>query len=516
MPSALAKNRCVGPGAGCFKTIQPAVDASHGGDRIKVAPGHYGGGIKIDVGVRLIGAGPRKTVIRGGGHVLTVGTYGASHEPRVSIAGVTVTGGVARSSPESVPFVGEHGVVAAGGGIEIPPGKKFGPGATMTIRHSVIAGNRAAPTHSLPLGPKCPGRPHCPFAMAIGGGIDSWGNLRLVRTTVRRNRVGHASGLSRAASDSDGGGIAAEQGSLTVERSIIRSNAATSAVPKGRFAEGGGIFAVGKGALKVTGSKVSANRVSLNTALPDSVDQLAIGGGVQVGGAVSAVRMKRTKVSRNSVRATNHTGSADAESGGFNSAIVDIPFSFTKTVFAGNRVSAVALDKRRGDATVDTGGATLAGTMSGVRVSGNTAEARSSGGSATATGGGGLIFGRMTRSVASGNTARALGPHGRAVAAAGGLEVDVKGLTLRQSLVRNNQSVARGRRGSSRGGGIFDARLYSKGGPLALIGSDVISNAARGSAGIGRRGGGVFVRGHKTKLIRSSLARNEPDQCFGC
>ena len=40
----------------------------------------------------------------------------------MSISGVTITGGVARSSPESVPFTGKAGVWAAGGGIEIPPG----------------------------------------------------------------------------------------------------------------------------------------------------------------------------------------------------------------------------------------------------------------------------------------------------------------------------------------------------------------------------------------------------------
>ena len=56
------------------------------------------------------GAGAAATIIRGGDHVLTIGAFGAPAEPTVSISGVTVTDGLARSSPESIPLFGKAGV----------------------------------------------------------------------------------------------------------------------------------------------------------------------------------------------------------------------------------------------------------------------------------------------------------------------------------------------------------------------------------------------------------------------
>ncbi len=115
---------------GCqFSQIAPAVAAAHNGDIIRIGPGTYAGGVEIGISVQLAGAGPGATRIRGGRHVLTIGMFGASREPAVSISGMTITGGVARSSPESIPFTGKAGVWAAGGGIEIPPSAHLGPGA---------------------------------------------------------------------------------------------------------------------------------------------------------------------------------------------------------------------------------------------------------------------------------------------------------------------------------------------------------------------------------------------------
>src|SRR5438876_3013007 len=144
--SAAAATLTVCPSGCAFNQIGPAVAAAKNGDTIAVAAGTYQGGITIDVSVKLTGAGPGRTIISGGGPVITIGQIFAASEPTVSIDGVTITGGVTRSSPESSPFTGTEGVWAAGGGIEIPPNADFSGGATVTISNSVITGNRVAPT----------------------------------------------------------------------------------------------------------------------------------------------------------------------------------------------------------------------------------------------------------------------------------------------------------------------------------------------------------------------------------
>ena len=108
--------------SGCqYGQIGPAVAAARSGDTISIGPGTYQGGITINVSVRLAGAGAGSTIIRGGDHVLTIGAIGVKSEPVVSISGVTITGGLARSSPESKPIFRKEEVAALGGGVEIPP-----------------------------------------------------------------------------------------------------------------------------------------------------------------------------------------------------------------------------------------------------------------------------------------------------------------------------------------------------------------------------------------------------------
>ena len=76
-PSAFAANTCVGPGSGCFSTLQAAIDAAHDGDTIHIAAGTFAGGVTITKSVRLGGAGAGSTIIRGGGSVLTIGASGS-------------------------------------------------------------------------------------------------------------------------------------------------------------------------------------------------------------------------------------------------------------------------------------------------------------------------------------------------------------------------------------------------------------------------------------------------------
>lgn len=76
------------------RNSRPPLPPPRAGDKIKIGPGTYAGGVTIDVSVKLVGAGPSRTIISGGGPVLTNGLPDAPREPTVRIDGVTVTGGV--------------------------------------------------------------------------------------------------------------------------------------------------------------------------------------------------------------------------------------------------------------------------------------------------------------------------------------------------------------------------------------------------------------------------------------
>ena len=159
---------CVGRGSGCYKTVQAAVDAARAGATVRIGRGTFAGGVSIRASIHVVGAGARLTTIRGGGPVLTIGAFGAATEPSVSITGVEVTGGVTHSSAQSKALIKKTGVLALGGGIEVPPGRGFSDGATVTIRDSVITRNRVAPSASVQSGLPCSSA--CPFALAGGGG----------------------------------------------------------------------------------------------------------------------------------------------------------------------------------------------------------------------------------------------------------------------------------------------------------------------------------------------------------
>jgi hypothetical protein len=514
-PNASAGRLCVGSSPGCYATIQAAVDAAHDGGTITVEPGTFTGGVIIDVSVKLLGAGAGRTIISGGGPVLTIGEFGASDEPTVSIDGVTITGGVTRSSPESVPFTGQEGVFAAGGGVEIPPNADFSGGATVTITNSVVTGNRVAPSDTAPFGPPCPGGP-CPFAFAGGGGIDSWGTLTLSNTTVSDNRVGSASGLGTLASDADGGAITSFLGPLTLQGSVIHGNQASATGPKGRFAEGGAISASG-GTLRITGSSVTDNSAALAASLPYSVELLANGGGMHISSDVSVAAISNTTISGNSVTMTNTVGDAEAFSGGVH-VNLDVDFTMSNSVVADNRVSSATLAGSLGNAEGDSGAGEILGTISNTRVSGNTVTVTSAAGDATAFAGAFIDFGSIANSVIRDNHVHASSPRRTVFAAGGAIVVDEQGLTVRNTEVSGNTVGANGASGRAQGGGIFDAAIADgpPGGSLKLLSSGVTGNALSGSPGIALQGGGLYIENRPLTLTNSFFASNSPDQCFGC
>jgi hypothetical protein len=514
------------------------VDASHNGDTIVIGPGTYRGGVRITTSVRIQGSGASLTIIRGGAHVLTIGALGAAREPVVSISGVTITGGVARSSPLSVPMSGVAGVWAMGGGVEIPPRSIPGNsppanGATVTISNSVINGNRADPTIAIPSGIKCLARfPHgqCPFAMAAGGGIDSWGKLTLAHTLVSGNSVGPVAGLPPVASDSDGAGIFSAQGSLTMTGTVVSRNLATAAAPNGRFAEGGGVFVGFSGgnadALTVSNSLVAGNSARLTTNLPafanggKLIEMNANSGGIHVGDSIPTI-VDHTAVTGNSVLTRGLRG----EPVGFDSAMLvgDSQLTMRDSNISGNKVSATMAT------TADSGpaGTTLeldgGGHISNTRITGNSTTVESAKG-VSGNGGAGLAvlnFSNDARlvtvsgGVIGGNHATARSLSGSATVQGAGV-LNNSLLDLSGVRISGNHAQATGPAGVAQGGGIWNGVLLS--GPpvaLTLAHAAVTRNSVTGSKGIKVHGGGLFTTSPVT-LGQSLIALNRPDQCFGC
>jgi hypothetical protein len=513
--SAGARSICVGSRPGCFTMIQDAVNAASDGDTVMIAPGTYAGGVTIDVSVTIKGAGAKETVISGGGPVLTIGQAFADSEPTVSISGVTMTGGVTHSSFAEV-FVGP-GVIALGGGISVPPAANFGQGATVTIANSVITGNKAEPTTAIDSGLACPPdititciNGDLPFAQAAGGGINTFGPLTLTNTTVSDNQVG-----GPVASDAGPAGIFSAQGGLTLENSSVTDNQAIAVEPNGRFAETGGVF-VGSGTLTVDNSRISGNNASLSTSMPNDIPDgtLAIGGGMRLGGDVSPATITNTRISGNSISATNTVGDANAFSGGLHT---NGTFELSNDVISNNTVTVATLDGSTGNAAGDSGAGEWAGTVTNTRVFGNSVTASSVAGDAIADAGATIFAGTMANSAISDNHVQASSPHGSAIDRGGGLVAgDV--ITLRNTTVSGNTADASGLAGFARGGGIFDVDESPNGPPgglLTLINSRVTGNALSGSAAITLQGGGIFAT-NPVSLTNSMIVGNVPDQCFGC
>jgi hypothetical protein len=290
--SAAASTLCVG-GPQCYPTLQAALNAAHDGDTIRIGPGSFAGGVTVTKSLTIVGAGAQRTTIRGGGPVLTIGTFLAAGSDQlvVSISGVTVTGGVATTAPTPS---GTVGFSAVGGGIYIPGGPGGTVGATVTISDSAVVGNRASPSSTVDSGDPCPGGGDCPFAQAIGGGIGDVGKLTLIRTLVSGNVAG-----GPVTSNAAGGGIWTATnggpGALTLINSTVTNNRASVSTPNGRFAEGGGIEVQDGEQFTVRGSDVSGNTASVTSSFPIGVNMNA-----NSGGSTSAASAPRRSTARGS------------------------------------------------------------------------------------------------------------------------------------------------------------------------------------------------------------------------
>jgi len=450
----------------------------------------------------------------------------------VSISGVTITGGVVRSSPESIPFFGVAGLWAAGGGIEIPPDASLASGATVTISDSLITDNHADPSATIPSGVPCPGFSdgQCPFAAAVGGGIDSWGALTLRNTTVSHNTVGAAAGLPPLASNTDGAGVANAQGSLTLTGSVVTGNHAAAAIPDGRFAEGAGIlvglpFLSGGDELTLKNSTVSGNVASLTSNLPSFFDgQLiegsAFDGGIEVFDGMPTT-VENSTISGNSVTADDPRGEAGSGDGAM--IVGDSPLTMSNTVISGNvSVSNVATSADNGPfgTAIEADGC---GTITGSSITGNVSKIVSPHGTAAVAGGGlavlianddpQLLTVRDT--TVSGNVLTALSTTGSASVEGAGI-INNSLLELVDDQVSNNTGTATGPAGHAQGGGIWNGVDLS--GPpvqLTLRDTRVTGNRLAGSTALSLQGGGLFTTFPVT-LTGSLIAGNVPDQCAGC
>jgi hypothetical protein len=485
---------CVGGNAPCFSTIQAAVDAASPGDRIQVGPGTYAGGMTIDKSLELTGAGANATVIAGGGPVLTIGSFLGDNAITVGIDRVTITGGLNETQPSTS--------IVAGGGVWIPQSAGNAAGATVTIGHSVVTGNRVAASTTIPPGGfSCKGSP-TPCAFVGGGGIDNSGALTLDHTDVTDNTAGSAPAGPGLESAAGGGGIATHpQGTLVLRHCRVDGNTASVSPPDGAFTDGGGIS--DDGALTVDQSSVDANSSIVVASVPSTFvfgdGDEANAGGIQITSGATAT-ISHSTVDRNNASAFDGGGDAHASSGGIHNH------------------GTLVLDHSS--------------------VSGNTAAAAVPAGSGFLAGviGGGFQLGPdpSTTTIAfsrvDGNAARADSPGG-AVTALGGGVANLDGtLTLDHADVGGNSGAANGASAwsvfgaslSALGGGVLNTTFGGSGPVLSAGHSTITGNAVATTTSAPARGGGVFTRDlvsggpFAAMLDRTTVAGNTPDDCNGC
>lgn len=525
---------CVRNGPGCYRTVQAAVDAARAGDTVRIRRGTFAGGVSIRASIHLVGAGAAVTTIRGGGPVLTIGTFGAVGEPTVSIEGVTITGGLTRSSPESRKLVGKSGALAFGGGIEVPPAVRFKDGATVTITDSVITGNRASPSATVPSGLPC--KVACPFALAGGGGIDNWGRLTLSNVIVSHNRAGGS-----LASDADAGGIYTPQGHLTLRHSVVTDNRAIASRPYGRFAEGGGVDISSTpfflrprrqiSTLTIDASRITGNAVKLNEGFPSDVEAHANTGGVLIAGDDDCTKptsgcvratIRTSLISSNTATASNVAGDANGFGGGI---IVDGSLVLDTSIVRNNRVRVTVPAGSTAGASGDSGGIGMGGyaTITDSRLIGNAVSVRAPAGVASAmfaaiSAGNGSFATTIKHSHISRNHLAASTASGSAIAQGAGIgHLGGAPFVLQDTTVARNIATGNGPNGTDQGGGIWNGSLdpSSSLGPLRLTDSTIARNALKVNAGITAQGGGIFTIAKPT-IRHTTVAHNRPDQCHGC
>jgi hypothetical protein len=482
---------------GCpYSQIADALAAAQSGDTIQVAAGTYRGGFTVGVSVKIMGAGAGSTVISGGGPVITIGSFGATTEPTVSIDAVTITGGVTRSTPESV---GDCQLSAFGGGVEIPPNAHFNGGATVTITNSVITANAAEPASA-----------SNGFACAGGGGIDNWGTLSLSNTTVSDNEVG-----GRIASHALGAGVL-NWGAASLTDSVLSGNrgATTGQNSCNGNATGGGIISYSK--LSVSGGAVTDNVVELSSSARSPDCGTASGGGIRIHNGTASI--SGTTISGNQAFATRRYHYAGSFGGGI---AVDVGTLMLQDSTVSGNLAAATTGAANAIANPTSGGIGIGypsqATISKTSITRNVVSATAPSGSAFAEAGGiqttSTVLGN---SLVSGNRLTASSKTGSASVHGAGIQHGNGTLQVSGTTISGNTGTATGPSGEAHGGGIWNDAFFP--GPpsprLTLVGTTVTNNSLTASPGITVHGGGLFTT-FAVSLTNSTISGNSPDDCFG-
>ncbi len=520
--AARSSDTCAGTGPHCYPTIQQAVNAAHDGDTVRVGPGIYAGGIIVVKSVSLVGAGVGLTTIRGGGPVVTIGSPTAA--PTVTIASMTVTGGVATGNPHA-PGCGPD-VPTCGPGYPsatyIGAGIETFTGTTVTLLHAAVTRNRAVALSAVPsVRAVCPSGP-CPASFGSAAGIDDWGTMKLVDTTVSDNYA--------AGDQSDAAGVAVETGaSLAISATTIEGNSANAVAPTGRFANGGGVLLDQGSTFTSDNSVFRDNGVTLTTLIPhpypttvgtsDTDQANAVGGGLFIGSGATAT-IHDTRFDDNYSRVYAPNGGPIAADAAFCECADDATLDVESSTIEGNQTTASVLTTAdigaQGPSAFELdGGGTIANTL----IVGNSTTATASSGDVGALGAALFVSDTgtplMSHDVFGANVATANTTTGAASVQGGAIALDGP-LTLDDDVVSGNRGYANGNGGFAQGGGIATG-VFGDPSTLTATNTLVTGNALFGSPGVALQGGGIYNSpGSVARFVHTVVSGNSPDQCEGC
>lgn len=509
---------CVG-GAGCSPTVQLAIDAARPGDTVRVGEGTFEGGIVITKDLRLVGAGARRTVIRGGGPAVIVFDLDTAHEIHVTLRGLTITGGLSRGDltwtegrDDVMPPWGPRA-----GGLLVDQIDDTKAHSVVSLIDCVVTRNVVEPQRTI--------APDNPTAGAEGGGIANIGRLTLVRTVVSDNVVG--GGVSGRAT---GGGIWNATGggraSLTIRDSRITGNRAVVTSNAVEKAEGAGIEVQDGMQFSIRNSVVSGNTVLLRTRAPRRAatenGYWAGAAGVQIGGSGTA-RIESTRITGNVTRAIDPVGDPNIGPSALLVAGPKEKLMIRDTTISGNRLESDIASVAAGPPNCCPGAVVeidSAGNVSRLRIVGNTEVIHVRTGLAVMIGTLVSLNGDskplvIADSLLSGNTIRAINPAGEAWASGGGI-LNTGFMVVRTTRISGNAVVSEGNGGFARGGGIWNAPAFDRVPRLTLgPGTVVTGNVVRGGGNTKLQGGGLYTE--RPVTIRGArILGNTPDQCHGC